>query len=84
MPRDPARGPHDDRIRGQHMLGAARDVVTRAAGRTIHDLRSDMTLRRAMVNAIQEIGEAATRVTEHGRHRLAAVPWPLPEPPSAR
>lgn len=75
MPRDPAKTPLDDRIRAQHMLEAARDVVTIAAGKTLDDLRSDMTLRRAMVNAIQEIGEAACRVSAPGRARLAGVEW---------
>lgn len=58
MPRDPAKNPLDDRIRAQHMLEAARDVARLAAGRSRDELRTDMPLRRAMVNAIQEIGEA--------------------------
>jgi uncharacterized protein with HEPN domain len=32
-------------------------------------------LRRAVVHAIQEIGEAASRVSEVGRSRAASVPW---------
>lgn len=52
MPRDPAKNPLDDRIRAQHMLEAARDVARLAAGRSMDDLRTDMPLRRAMVNAI--------------------------------
>jgi uncharacterized protein with HEPN domain len=75
MPRDPAERPLDDRIRGQHMLEAARDVVLLAAGRDRGDLHTDMALRRAMVNAIQEIGEAASRVSPQGRVRMAGVQW---------
>jgi len=32
-------------------------------------------LRRAMVNALQTIGEAAARVTEVGRARVPSLPW---------
>jgi len=77
MPRDPAKCPLDDRIRAQHMLEAARDVELLAAGRAPDDLRTDMILRRAMVNAIQEIGEAAAKVSPAGRARIPAVPWPV-------
>jgi uncharacterized protein with HEPN domain len=75
MPRDPAKSPLDDRIRAQHMLDAARDVARLAAGRSRADLAADMPLRRAMVNAIQEIGEAAAKVSPTGRARIPAVPW---------
>lgn len=75
MPRDPAERPLDDRIRGQHMLEAARDVVLLAAGHDRDDLNADMALRRALVNATQEIGEAASRVSPSGRARMAAVQW---------
>lgn len=65
----------DDRIRAQHMLIAARDVRQFAAGRRREDLDSDAQLRRALVNAIQEIGEAANKVSPHGRARLPGVDW---------
>lgn len=32
-------------------------------------------LVRALMNAIQEIGEAAARVGDDGRRRIAEVPW---------
>jgi len=57
------------------MLEAARDVARLAAGRSQDDLRTDMPLRRAMVNAIQEIGEAAAKVSPLGRARIPAIPW---------
>lgn len=76
MPRDPAKYPLDDRIRAQHMVLAAQDVVQISVGRTRDDLRTDMIFRRAMVNAIQEIGEAASKVSPAGRARITAVPWP--------
>jgi uncharacterized protein with HEPN domain len=75
MPRDPAKNPHDDRIRAQHMLEAARDVVSIAKGRSMDDLRTDMPMRRAMINAVQDIGEAAAKVSPLGRARIPAIPW---------
>ena len=75
MPRDPKQSPLDDRIRGQHMLEAARDVVVLATGRNQDDLKRDMALRRAMINAIQEVGEAASRVSLMGQARMSGVPW---------
>lgn len=76
MPRDPIKNPRDDRVRAQHMLEAARDVIQLAARRQRDDLHSDMQMRRAIVNAIQEIGEAAAKVSEHGRSRVSDIPWP--------
>ncbi len=32
-------------------------------------------LRRALVNALQEIGEAASRVSAAGRDRVPGLPW---------
>lgn len=75
MPRDPAKHPLDDRVRAEHMLIAARDITKMAAGRVREDLETDMLLRRAMVNAAQEIGEAAAKISDHGRERLSRVEW---------
>jgi len=70
MPRDPARGGPNDRERLQHMLDAARDVSEYVCGRVRGDVDSDSMLRRALVNALQTIGEAAARVGDTGRARL--------------
>lgn len=75
MPRDPSKSPLDDRIRAEHMLRAAHDVVAFVKGRRREDLETDALLRRAMVNAIQEIGEAANQITPAGRVRLPGVAW---------
>jgi uncharacterized protein with HEPN domain len=75
MPRDPAQGGPGDRERMQHMLDAARDVAAIVAGRIREQLATDMVMRRAMVNALQEVGEAAARVGEEGRGRAPGVPW---------
>lgn len=75
MPRDPAKHPGDDRIRIQHMLDAAADAQRMIAGRARADLDSDMMLRRAIVNALQEIGEASGKVSPLARERAPSIPW---------
>lgn len=75
MPRDPAKGGPSDRERLQHMLDAATDVRSFITGRVRRDLDTDIMLRRATVNALQVIGEAAARVSEQGRARVPTLPW---------
>ena len=72
-PSDIGRGSDDvgDHVRFEHMLAAARDAVRFAAGRSRPDLDTDALLRRALVNCVQEIGEAAARMTSAGRARAA-------------
>lgn len=50
-------------------------MVVFAEGRQRADLDADSLLRRAMVNAIQEIGEAATQISPVGRAKLPTVAW---------
>lgn len=75
MPRDPARGGPTDRERMQHMLDAASDVRQYVTGRARGDLDTDSMLRRAIVNALQVIGESAARVSDEGRARVPSLPW---------
>lgn len=75
MPRDPRRHPLDDRIRCQHMLEAARQARSFVTGCSRADLNTDAMRSRALVHAIQEIGEAASKVSESGRHRVPELPW---------
>ncbi|HYE60769.1 MAG TPA: HepT-like ribonuclease domain-containing protein [Phycisphaerales bacterium] len=64
-----------DRIRVQHILEAARHVVQFVHGRRREDLDTDPMLLRAVLNALQEIGEAAARMSDAGRARVPGVPW---------
>lgn len=72
--RDHGPGP-GDRARFVHMLSASEETVGYVAGRTRSDLDADSMLRRSVVGAIQEIGEAAARTTDAGRDLIAGVPW---------
>jgi uncharacterized protein with HEPN domain len=75
MPHDPRRVEIADRIRVQHMLDAARAALRFMHGRSRLDLDNDELLARAVMHAIQEIGEAASRTTEPSRARIPGVPW---------
>lgn len=57
------------------MLDASRDAAGMVKGRSRGDLDTNMMLRRALINAVQEVGEAAARITPAGRERLAVLPW---------
>jgi uncharacterized protein with HEPN domain len=63
----------DDRL--QHILEAARDATDFAQGRTRADLDHDRMLRRALVQCVQVIGEAASGLSPEARARLADIPW---------
>jgi uncharacterized protein with HEPN domain len=67
---------HFDRIRLLHMLDAARQAIAFAEGRDREDLEAQPMFRRAVLHCIQEIGEAATRVSLEGRELTRGLPWP--------
>ena len=75
MPRKRPPSAFEDRLRIQHMLDAARDIAAYIDGRTRADLDNDSMLRRALTNAMQQIGEAAANVSDAGRARASDLPW---------
>lgn len=75
MPRKDGAKPLGDRIRVQHMLDAALECTTFITGRTREDLDHQPMMRRAVKDCIQEIGEAATKVSDEGRVRAPTLPW---------
>ena len=70
-----SRAEHSDRIRLEHMLIAARQAAAFMASRTRADLDQDPMLGRAVLHALQEIGEAASRVSDATRARSPSLPW---------
>lgn len=64
-----------DRVPLLHMLDAGRDALQFSAGRHRADLDADPMYRRAVLHCIQEIGEAAVRVTEPTRAQVPELPW---------
>jgi len=65
-----------DRVRLRHMLDATREARGFVLDRTRADLDRDRMLFRALVNCIEIVGEAASRVSDETRSRLPAIPWP--------
>ena len=74
MPRNRSGAP-EDRIRIQQMMDAARQAIEFAEGKSRKSLDADPMLARALMHAILEIGEAASRTSELGRSRAPDVPW---------
>ncbi len=62
MPRNRPGAP-EDRIRIQHMMDAARQAIGFAQGKSRKSLDTDPMLARALMHAILEIGEAASRTS---------------------
>ncbi len=65
----------EDAVRIRHMIDAADLARTFGAGRDRADLDEDKMLRFALVQALQVIGEAASKVSPEGRLALPGVPW---------
>jgi uncharacterized protein with HEPN domain len=71
--------PHGDSLADvasmRDMLGAAREVLEFARGKTWEDYTSDKLLRRAIERSVEIIGEAARRVSRPCQDRHPEVPW---------
>ncbi|MGH7077148.1 MAG: HepT-like ribonuclease domain-containing protein [Acetobacteraceae bacterium] len=65
----------DDAIRIRHMIEAAETAQRFIAGRKRADLDSDAMLLFAVVQAIQIVGEAASRISPETRSAAPSVPW---------
>jgi uncharacterized protein with HEPN domain len=75
MPPEHSQAHAGDRFRIGHMLAAAPDALTVAGSLDADGLRPDMIRRRALVNCLQEIGEAAGRLSPGGRTLVGDQPW---------
>ena len=67
--------PESDVVRIRHMTDAGREARAFCAGRTRADLDSDRMFARALVKAIEIVGEAASKVGPQTRSELPSVPW---------
>ena len=65
----------DDRIRLQHMLDAAREVMNSVRSRSRADLDADRLWALGLVKCVEIIGEAAARVTRATREKCPEIPW---------
>ena len=65
----------EDVVRIRHMIEAAESALAFAQGRARADLDTDKMLQFALVQAVQIVGEAASKVSAEGRAELPDVPW---------
>lgn len=65
----------NDRIRIQHMLDAAREVVKSAGRRGRDDLERDYVWMMGLVKCVEIIGEAAAHVGEDTKESYPEIPW---------
>lgn len=64
-----------DELYLRDMVTAAHDVAVLVAGQTRESLEASMPIRRALLQALTEIGEAAARVSSDLRARWPSVAW---------
>ena len=67
--------PRDDLVCLRHMLDAAREAVSFAAGRSRADLDTDRMLVLSLVKCLEIIGEAANTVSASYRDEHSEIPW---------
>ena len=65
----------DDAVRIRHMIDAGNTALRFVAGRQRGDIDTDEMLRFALVQAVQIIGEAASKVSLETRSATPLVPW---------
>ena len=65
----------EDVVRIWHMIEAAESALSFARGRMRLDLDTDKMLQFALVQAVQVVGEAASKVSAKARAELPSVPW---------
>lgn len=57
------------------MLDAARQVIAFSAGLTADQLQADKRTAYAIERALEIVGEAARRVSQHTRSKHPEIPW---------
>ncbi len=67
--------PQPDAIRLQHMLDSARVAQMLASGKTREDLTRDIGLVLALMKSVENIGEAAGKLSNRFREEHAVIPW---------
>ncbi|MBN2718436.1 MAG: DUF86 domain-containing protein [Deltaproteobacteria bacterium] len=66
-----------DRIRIQHMIDAATEVMDSATTRTREDLDKDHIWTLGLIKCIEIIGEAAARVSAETCDAYPEIPWSI-------
>ena len=66
---------NDDLIRLRHMLDAANEARSFAAGKTRDDLNTNRMLVLSLLKDIEVLGEAASKVSAEARSATPEIPW---------
>lgn len=66
---------HDPLVSVRHMCDHAAEAISLLGQRTADELRADRMLQLALVQLIEIVGEAASRVPEDFRANHPQVPW---------
>ena len=68
---------HDPWVRVRHMRDHAQEAIGMLGEKTLDELKSDRTVQLALVQLIEIIGEAASRVDSETRSVHPNIPWQL-------
>jgi uncharacterized protein with HEPN domain len=68
---------HDPEIRIRHMRDHAPEAIEMLGNTTLDKLRNDRKLQLALVQLIEIVGEAASRIPDDVRTAHPSVPWQL-------
>jgi uncharacterized protein with HEPN domain len=68
---------HDPEVRIRHMRDHAHEAIEMLGSTTQDELRNDRKLQLALVQLIEIVGEAASRIPDEVRQANPAVPWQL-------
>jgi len=66
---------HDDSLPLLHMLAHAREAVAMIAGKGPDSLKKERMLELSLIKLVENIGEAAARVSQEGQKKYAKIPW---------
>jgi uncharacterized protein with HEPN domain len=69
--------PEEDRERLEHIVDAARLIAQFTTGLSEDDFRRSALVEHGVMNCLQIIGEAASRMTQDTRERHSIVEWDL-------
>jgi uncharacterized protein with HEPN domain len=68
---------HDPEIRVRHMRDHAQEAIEMLGSTTLDEFRNDRKLQLALVQLIEIVGEAASRIPQDVRTANPAVAWQL-------
>lgn len=66
---------HDDAVPLRHMRDHVIEAIDLARCRNRQDLNTDRVFELALTKLVENIGEAASRVSLEGRRRHSSIPW---------